>query len=323
VRIAIVGAGGVGGYYGARLAAAGRDVRFLARGENAATMRRSGLRVRSELGDLRLERVAVFADPAEAGPAQLVIVAVKLGDTASILPSIAPLLAPDGVVLSLQNGVEKDDALVGVAGGRRVLGAVTYILANRPEPGVIVHTGTIQRIVVGELGGGESERVRKVVEVLASAGIDAAASGDIRRATWEKFVFLASVSGLTAVTRATVGEVRTHPATRALLRDAMLEIAALARAEGVAIEDAFVEERMRFVDTLPAEGRSSMAQDLLRGDPLELDWLSGAVVRRGGRMGVATPVHRGLYAALAIHAQGSGSSSTGSPAAASARRQSS
>lgn len=323
MKFAILGAGGVGGYYGARLAAAGHDVRFLARGAHAEAMRRSGLRVRSPLGDLQIDRVPVFSDPAEIGPVHAVMVAVKLGDTASVLPVLPALLGPGSVVLSLQNGVDKDDALVGVAGSRRVLGAVTYILANRPEPGVIVHTGKIQRIVVGELGGGESERVRKVVELLASAGIDAVASADIRRATWEKFVFLASVSGLTAVTRATVGEVRANPATRALLRDAMLEIAALARAEGIAIDDAFVEDRMRFVDALPAEGRSSMAQDLLRGAPLELEWLSGAVVRRGGLVGVATPVHRGLYAALALHAQGSRPPSTGSPEAASTRRQSS
>ncbi|HEX6852830.1 MAG TPA: 2-dehydropantoate 2-reductase [Candidatus Polarisedimenticolaceae bacterium] len=323
MRIAILGAGGVGGYYGARLAAAGHDVWFLARGEHAATMRRSGLRVRSELGDLRLERVAVFGDPAEVATVQLLIVAVKLGDTASILPSIPALLGAEGVVLSLQNGVDKDDALVDAAGAGRVLGAVTYILANRPEPGVIVHTGKVQRIVVGELGGGESDRVRRVVEVLSSAGIDAVASPDIRRATWEKFVFLASVSGMTAATRATIGEVRAHPATRALLRDAMLEIAALARAEGVAIDDAFVDDRMRFVDTLPAEGRSSMANDLLRGAPLEIEWLSGAVVRRGERAGVPTPVHRGLHAALALHAQGTRSPSAGSDAAASTRRQSS
>ena len=304
MKIAILGAGGVGGYYGARLAAAGHDVWFLARGAHAETMRRSGLRVRSALGDLHLERVGVFGDPAEVGAVHVVVVAVKLGDTASILPGIPGLLGPESVVFSLQNGIEKDDALVEVAGRKRVLGAVTYILANRPDPGVIVHTGTIQRIVVGELDGGVTPRVQRLVDLLAASGIDAVAVPDIRRATWEKFVFLASVAGLTAVTRATVGEVRAHPATRALLRDAMLEIAALARAEGIALDEGFVEDRMRFVDALPADGRSSMAQDLLRGAPLELEWLSGAVVRRGEKAGVPTPVHRAIHAALALHAGG-------------------
>lgn len=300
----MLGAGGVGGYFGARLALAGHDVRFVARGAHAAAMRADGLRVRSEWGDAHLRPAAVFTDTREAGVVDLVVVAVKLWDTEAAARAILPMLGPATAVLSLQNGVDKDEAIAVVVGAERVLGGVTYVLANLAAPGLIVQTGKQQRVVVGELYGGTSARVEAVVAAFAEGGIEAAASADIRRATWEKFAFLAANSALTAVTRATIGAVRSHPATRALLRAAMQEAVELARREGAAIADDFVDERLRFVDTLPANGRASMAQDLLRGGRLELEWLSGALVRRAERLGVATPVHRTLYAALVLDADG-------------------
>ncbi len=300
----MMGAGGVGGYYGARLHQAGHEVTFIARGAHAAAMRTGGLKIQSELGNLHLSPVSVATDPREVGPVDLVVMAVKLWDTEAAAEAIQPMIGADTVVVSLQNGVDKDETLAAVVGREQVLGGVTYILANLSEPGVVVHSGRLQRVWIGELEGGGSDRVERVVAAFVAAGIEAEASADIRRATWEKFVFLAANSAVTAVTRKTVGAIRTHPATRALLADAMGEVVSLARGEGVAIEEDFVEERLRFVDTLPDGGRASMAQDLLRGGRMELDWLSGAVVRRAERLGLATPVHRALYAALVLDRDG-------------------
>lgn len=310
MKILMMGAGAVGGYYGARLAQAGHDVRFVARGAHADAMLRSGLHVRSELGDVDLYPARVVTDVRQAGLVDLIVVAVKLWDTEVAARAILPMIGAATAVVSLQNGVDKDDTIAGVVGREHVLGGVTYILVHRSEPGVIVHSGKLHRILVGELDGGLSARVDEVVGAFAASGIDASASADIRRDTWEKFAFLATNSAVTAVTRETMGALRAHPATRALLRDAMHEVVALARAEGIAIADEFVDERMRFIDTLPSNGRASMAQDLLRGARLELEWLSGAVVRRAERAGIPAPVHRLLYAALVLHAEGTPRAST-------------
>jgi len=226
--------------------------------------------------------------------------------------AIVPLIGPETAVISLQNGVEKEDVLASVVGQKHLVGALTYIIARITEPGVITHSGTLHRIVVGELAGGASQRVDRIVVAFSGAGADAAASFEIRRDIWQKFAFLAASAALTAVTRLTMGAVRANPATRALLRDAIAEVVAVARAEGVAIGDDFVEAQLRFVDSLPSSGRASMANDLLRGGRLELEWLSGAVVRRGERAGVPTPVHRVLYAALAPYADGAPAEAGGS-----------
>jgi len=214
------------------------------------------------------------------------------------------MIGASTAVVSLQNGIDKDETIAGIVGREHVLGGVAYILSRLTEPGVIVHSGTPQRILIGELDGGRSARVDAIVEALTQSGIDAAASSDIRRDTWEKFAFLATNSAVTAVTRETIGVLRAHPVTRALLRDAMQEVVALARAEGITIAADFVDDRMRFIDSLPATGRASMAQDLLRGARLELEWLSGTVVRRAERLGLQVPVHRTLYAALVHLAAG-------------------
>jgi 2-dehydropantoate 2-reductase len=304
MKIAMLGAGGVGGYFGARLALAGHDVCFVARGAHAKAMGNAGLRIRSEHGDAHLLPAAVFTDSRDAGEVDLVVIAVKLWDTDAAARAAMPLLGSATSVVSLQNGIDKDEVLAAVVGRERVLGGVTYVLANLAEPGLVVQTGKQQRVILGELDGSRSTRVEAAVAAFASGGIVAEASQDIRRATWEKFAFLATNSAVTAVTRQTIGAVRSHPATRELVRDAMLEVVDLARREGVAIADDFVDDRMRFVDSLPAAGRASMAQDLLRGNRLELEWLSGAVVRRAERLGMATPVHRALHAALVLYANG-------------------
>jgi 2-dehydropantoate 2-reductase len=304
MKIAILRAGAVGGYYGVRLARAGHEVHFLARGAQAEAMRRTGLAVRSALGDDHLFPANVTEDARTIGPADLVLVTVKLWDTGGAVRAIQPAIGPGTTVLSLQNGVDKEETIAAIVGREPVVGGVTYILVDRPEPGVVVHSGRLQRVVVGELDRPRSDRVDAIVAALVSAGIEGIASADIRRELWEKLAFLATNSAVTAVTRETIGALRARPATRTLIRDGMTEAVAVARAEGVTIPEDFVEGRMRFVDTLPPEGRASMAQDLLRGARLELEWLSGAVVRRGERLGVPTPVHRTLFAALVPFADG-------------------
>lgn len=305
MRFGIVGAGAVGGYFGARLAEAGNDVVFVARTKESAARLREGLEVRSELGDLRLSPVQATDDPRGVGTVDVAIVAVKLKDTQAAARAAAAMAGPSTTVFSLQNGVDKDDVLIAAVGRERVLGGVCYILAELLEPGVVVHTGKIRKIVIGELEGwGESRRVREIAACLSAAGIEAVASDDIRRETWQKMVFLATIAAVTSASRETVGTLRTNPASRALLREGMEEIVRVAAAEGVAIPEGFVDDRMKFIDGLPEGGRASMAQDLLKGRPLELEWLSGSVVRRGESLGVPTPVHKTLYGVLAPCASG-------------------
>ena len=304
MKIAMMGAGGVGGYYGVRLAQAGHDVVFVARGAHAEALRRDGLQVESERGAAHLQPVNAVADPRQVGEVDLVVIAVKLWDTEAAARAILPMVGAATAVMSLQNGVDKDDVIAGIAGREHLLGGLTYINVVASAPGVITQTGTLQRIVLGELDGSRSARAEAAGAAFRSAGIDAEVTTDIRRAIWEKFIFLAAHSVTTAATRQPVGKVRGHPATRAILQDALGEGVALARAEGIEVADDFVAGRMAFIDAMPAEARASMAQDLARGNRLELDWLSGAIVRRAERHGLATPVHRTLYAALALYANG-------------------
>ncbi len=293
MKFVMMGSGGVGGYYGARLAQAGHEVTFVARGAHAEAIRRDGLRVRSELGDAQIKPARVVESPAEAGSADAVIVAVKLWDSESAAQAVKPIVGAQTIVVSLQNGIDKDDVLSTALGRERVIGGVTHIGAVIAEP-------------LGELSGGPpSKRVQALIEALQEAKIEALASDDIRRVTWEKFVFLTAISGMTALTRRPVGEVRAHPATRAMLLDALKEAAAVARAEGIALDpEKLPDQQLKMIDGLAPAMLSSMAQDLLRGRRLELEWLSGAVLKRGQARGVPTPAHRAIYAGLVLHAQG-------------------
>jgi 2-dehydropantoate 2-reductase len=304
MKIVMMGSGGVGGYYGARLAEAGHEVTFVARGAHAEAIRRNGLRIKSELGDALVKPARVVEDPAQAGVADLVVVAVKLWDSESASRAIRPIVGARTTAVSLQNGIDKDEVLAGAAGREHVIGGVTFIGAVIAEPGVIAHTGKLQKITLGELDGGSSARVQGIVEALQQARVEALQSEDIRRVTWEKFVFLTALSGLTALTRKPIGPVREHPATRALLLDALREGAAVARAEGVKLDAELPERQLKMMDGLAPSMLASMAQDLLRGRPLELEWLSGAVVRRGAAGSVPTPAHRAIYAGLVLHAKG-------------------
>lgn len=311
MRIAIMGSGGVGGYFGARLAQAGEDVCFVARGAHLAAMREHGLRVESARGDTHLARPNVTDDPAGLGTADVVLVGVKLWDTEAAARAIAPLVGPDTAVVSFQNGVQKDEILREVLGEAPVMGGVAYIAATIDRPGVIAHTGTMQRLVFGEYDGSRSPRAEALLAACERAGIDAELSTDIRRELWQKFVFLVAFSGTTSVIRRPIGPIRAHPQTRALFLDAMDEAIAVGRAEGVDLPADFAENRLTFADSLPAEMTSSMHHDLERGNRLELPWLSGDVVRRGKVAGIPTPVNRVISDVLTLYAQGSNERSPG------------
>jgi 2-dehydropantoate 2-reductase len=304
MKVAIVGAGGVGGYFGGRLAASGVDVHFLARGRHLEALRTQGLRLRSPLGDLHLPTVQATDDAAQVGPVDLVLFGVKLWDTEAAAAAVKPLLGPGTAVVSFQNGVVKDELLRQAVGPAHVLGGVCYIEAAIAEPGVIEHGGRMQRLVFGEYGGDATPRVQRFLDACRAAGIDADTSPDIGRTIWEKFVFLVGLSGSTTAVRAPIGIVRGTEGSRRLLRSLMAEAVAVGRAEGVALDAAFVDDRLAFCDQLPATMTSSMHRDLERGNRLELPWLSGDVARRGDRLGVPTPVNRTVADLLAPHVAG-------------------
>lgn len=306
MRITILGAGGVGGYFGAKLAKSGCEVGFVARGAHLAALRENGLLVESQLGDIHLPDVRVSDDPAAFGTPDYVFVCVKLWDTEAALRGLEGVKGPQTVFLSFQNGVQKDDLLRKLAGKSAVMGGVAYIGAGIGRPGVIQHTGTMQKLAFGEFDGSRSRRAAALLEACAGAGIDAELSADIRRAIWEKFVFIVGLSALTSATRQSIGPVRANPHSRALLLEAMKETVEVGRAQGVNLPEDFAEKRMAFVDTLPAEMTSSMHHDLEAGKRLELDWLSGAVVELGKAVHVHTPVNRAVSAILAVYANGSG-----------------
>lgn len=301
-----MGTGGVGATFGARLATAGCDVSFVARGRHAAAIREHGLRVESALGNLHLQDVQVTDHPATIGSTDLILLTVKLWDTEAAAQAIRPLVGPETVVISLQNGVLKDDLLRHALGAEAVAGGVCYIAAGIVEPGLVRHTGTMARLVFGERNGQRSERLARFAAACERAGIDHEISPDIDRTTWEKFVFLVGMSGCTAAMRAPIGRIREHPASRAFLRATMAEVEAVARAEGIALPPDYAANRLAFCDQLPSGMSSSMAGDLERGHRLEVPWLSGDVMARGERLGIATPCNRAVNDILAVHAAGKG-----------------
>ena len=304
MKIAVMGSGGVGGYFGGRLAKAGCDVTFIARGAHLAAMREHGLRIESQAGDIHVPRVHATDDPSTIGPVDLVILSVKLADTESAVKSIAPLFASHTGVVSLQNGVQKDDMLRRAFGEKAVMGGVAYIATAVARPGVIAHTGSMQRLLFGEYDGVRSARARALLDACKSAGINAEISDDIRRAIWEKFVFLVGLSGTTTTVRLPIGPIRENPRSRAFLHDIVQEAVAVGRAHGVALPEDYVQSRLQFCDGLPAEMTSSMHHDLERGNALEVDWLSGGVAALGDAAGVPTPANRAVCAILAPHARG-------------------
>ncbi len=304
MRIAVMGAGGVGGYFGARLAHAGHDVAFVARGRHLVAMRERGLRVTSALGDVHLAQPVVSDDPSTLGWFDVVLFAVKLWDTESAAAAIKPLLAAGGAVIPFQNGVESIERVGAVVGPAQVMGGVAYIAAKIAEPGVVAHTGTMARLRFGTTDPGQAAVAQALLAACKGAGVEAELVDDIRKALWMKFVFLVALSGVTAATRQPIGVIRADPDLRATFEAAMRETWDVGRARGVALPDDFVAEQMRFGDGLPAEMKASMAHDLEAGNRLEAPWLSGAVARMAKEAGRAAPVNATLYAAVKPYVTG-------------------
>lgn len=304
MRIGIIGAGGVGGYFGGRLAAAGCAVVWLARGTQLAALQRAGLRVQSQLGDLHLPEVQAFGSAAEIGPVDLLLLTVKLWDTAAALESARPMIGPHTTVMSLQNGVQKDDQLRAALGEVALLGGVVYIEAHIEAPGLIYHGGTLQRLVFGPFDGTPSPLAAEFLQACQAAGIDVELSPTIETAIWQKFVFLVGLSTITSATRLPVGPVRENVRTRGLLLDLMREVVLVGRARGIDLPATFADEAIGRFDAMPPAMTSSMHKDLLRGSRLELAWLSGHVVALGRELGVATPVNQVLSDVLDPYANG-------------------
>jgi 2-dehydropantoate 2-reductase len=304
MRIAVMAAGAVGGYFGARLAKAGHEVAFVARGRQLDAVRANGLRVQSPLGDIHVQPVEVTDEPAAIGPVDLVLFTVKLWDTAEAAEGIKPLLGADTAVVSFQNGVVKDDVLRQTLGAEHVIGGACYIAATIAEPGVIRHSGALQRLVFGEYDGSLSPRVREFRDACADSGIDAEVSDHIELTIWEKFVFLVGASGTTSLARSPVGPIRDHPRSRAFLHDTMAEVVQVGRAQGVPLPADYADERLAFIDQLPGTATSSMYRDLEHGYRLEVPWLSGDVVERGARLGVPTPCNQAIFDVLSIYSEG-------------------
>lgn len=298
MKIAVYGAGGVGGYYGAVLARAGYEVSLVARGDHLAAIRRNGVRVLSPDGDFAVHPAAATDDPAEIGPVDAVIVAVKSPHLGAVRDGIGPLLGPDTLVVPLLNGVNAHETLLPAVGRARMAKGLTRIVSEISRPGEIRHVGLEPYVAMAEWDGGTSPRVEALVRALIEAGVQAEVPPDIDAALWFKFLMICSIGGVCAACRMPVGPVRTLPETRELLRLAMQEVADVARAHGIALPADAVARALRIADTLPPEGTSSLQRDLAAGVPSELDDWSGAAVRLGARTGVPTPLQSFIYCVL-------------------------
>lgn len=306
MRITIIGPGGVGGFFGARLARGGCDVRFVGRGQHLEAMRRNGLRVHGGLGELTIQSSSIRAsdNAQEFGPADVVLICVKLWDTEDALRLLPPVVEEETMVVSLQNGVQKEEVLRASLGDHPVVGGVSYVAAKIEGPGVIYQMGNLHRLVFGECDGQPSPRTEAFLQACLRSGIKSEISSDIRRSIWEKFVFLIGLSGATSAMRSNLGPIRSNPKAWSFLAELMREVVDVGRAHGVRLTEDFAEERLRFIEGLSPETTSSMHTDLEQGKRLEIDWLSAAVVDLGKTVGIPTPMNEAVAAILAVHAQG-------------------
>jgi 2-dehydropantoate 2-reductase len=299
-------AGAVGGYFGARMQAAGHEVFYIARGAHLAAIKKDGLTIHStHHGDLHLPKVNATDDPATVGPVDIVLFAVKLWDTEKAAEQARPLLGPNTRVITLQNGVDSYERIAPIVGAERAIPGVTYVVTVIERPGVIKQASKFQSIICGTVDGRPDAHLSAFVDAAKAAKIDITLSDNIERDRWQKFIFLSATSGATAVTRSPMGPILADPDTRALFRNIMRETLAVGRAKGVALDKSYVDERMAFADAnVPASMKASMANDLDRGNRLELDWLAGQVSRLGKELNVLTPVNDTIYAALKLHRMG-------------------
>jgi len=304
MRIAVMAAGAVGGYFGARLVAAGHDVVFFARGAHLAAIRRDGLRVASVLGNLHLKDVQVRDDPAGVAPVDVVIFAVKLWDSERAAESLRPLIGPKTRVITLQNGVDSVERLQPILGRDHVMGGIAQIATVIEAPGVIRQTSSFALIRCGRVDGKPDAELTAFAEAARKAGIDITISDQIEIDRWKKFVFLVGMSAVTTVTRMPIGSIMADPDTSALLSDVVSEVTAVAAAKGVGLPAGFEQEGVKFANAAPPGMKASMAHDIERGNRLELDWLSGKVVELGRALNVPTPANKAVYAALKPYRMG-------------------
>jgi 2-dehydropantoate 2-reductase len=308
VQIAVVAAGGLGGYFGARLARAGEEVHFVARGAHLAAIRERGLAVRSVFGDFALpaDRTRATQDTTTIGPVDIVLFTVKSFDTDAAAALLPPLLGPDTAVISLQNGVDSEERLAARIGWPHVVGGVAYILTGILEPGVIRHSGGPARIAFGEMGGDRTLRLEAFLAACQRAEFEAALVPNIRTELWQKYAFICAQAGLTAAARQPIGVIRDIPQTWALFRQVVEEVEKVARAEGVPLPEGLVERQLAIARSLEPAGYASLHDDLVAGRRLELEALHGELVRRAARTGVPVPVSTVIYGLLLPWVGGNG-----------------
>lgn len=304
MKIAVMGAGGVGGYFGAKLAQSGADVTFIARGAHGAAIREAGLKVFSPNGDMLVQPAKATDAPARIGAVDVVMFCVKLWDVESAAEDCRPLLGPDTAVISFQNGVDAEERVAAILGPQHAVGGVAAIAALIEAPGVIRHTGTMAWLKYGELDGRLSPRIEAFDVACQKAGFEASISTDITADIWRKFAFLAPMAGATAAMRLPIGPILADAETRRLFADLIAETVAVGRAKGARLEEGLEAKQLAFAENLPGEMKASMLGDLERGNRLELPWLTGAVVRLGRELGMPTPTSAFVNTVLKLHADG-------------------
>jgi 2-dehydropantoate 2-reductase len=304
MRIAVVGAGGVGGGFGAALAKAGADVIFIARGAHLAAMKSQGLKVQGGRGETHLVPTRATDDPADIGKVDIVLFCVKLWDVESAGQHIRPLIGPDTAVIPLQNGIDAAERLIPILGSNAVMGGVAQISASIVGPGLIQQVGTFMRMIFGEFDGKRRKRGEDFLALCLKAGFDATLSDHILTELWMKFILLATNAGITAATRQPIGKLRDDDDIRPIMIAAFREVFDVGRAKGVALPADAVEKILDFVGHAPPTMKASMALDLERGNRLELPWLGGKVVELGRQLGVPTPTHSMMYAMLKPYVMG-------------------
>lgn len=304
MKIAVIGAGGVGGYFGGRLAQAGHHVQFLARGRQLAALRERGLAIESAAGNATVRPIQATDDAAALAGAEVILVTTKLWDLAATARQIAPAVGPKTVVVPFQNGVDAVDLLAEAIPRERIAGGVAYIAATIREPGVIAQTGTMARLRVGPRTPEQRPVLQALTDAGTAAGYTAELVDDADRILWEKFVFLNAFSGLTSLTRQPAEAIRSDPDLRATFAESIGEVIRLAAHSGVQLPPGFESAQMQALDNLPPTMRSSMLNDLQAGNRIEAPWLCGAVVRRSAQAGLSAPVNRTIWAALKPYVDG-------------------
>ena len=304
MRIAVIGAGGIGAIYGAALAKAGAEVIFVARGAHLAAMRERGLKIEGDRGETYISPAQATDDPASIGPVDIVLFCVKLWDVESAGAAIRPVVGPETAVIPLQNGVDAHERLIPVLGRDAVMGGTAFVTGSIVAPGVVRQTGTYQRMTFGELDGTISTRGKRLAELCAAAGFEGVLSPDVLVPIWDKFTMLVPLANINALTRAPMGKYRSDPDLWALLEGSLRETVAAGRAEGVNLAPDAVDKAVALIRSMPEHHMTSMGNDLLRGNRLELPWFAGKIVELGRKHGVPTPVNSFVYAALKLYANG-------------------